>query len=133
MRTRSSSGVFHAKVPDSPPPFLVPPWRFYPSSFRIVRLRQRRGRWRSNTGGRKSSPITFDYLSKSGYEWDENAKMAVQKEQQELLMKMFALSCKLEREFRGMELAEFMAHNVMNLAIKYASRSKRLILAQRLS
>ncbi|XP_068110818.1 WD repeat and HMG-box DNA-binding protein 1 [Hyperolius riggenbachi] len=75
----------------------------------------------------------FDYLSKSGYEFDENAKAEAQKEQQELLMKMFALSCKLEREFRCMELAEFMTQNVMNLAIKYASRSKRLILAQRLS
>ncbi|KAM4690958.1 WD repeat and HMG-box DNA-binding protein 1 [Rhinophrynus dorsalis] len=74
-----------------------------------------------------------DYLSKNGYECDENAKSEAQKEQQELLMKMFALSCKLEREFRCMELAEFMTQNVMNLAIKYASRSKRLILAQRLS
>nr|DBA14710.1 TPA: hypothetical protein GDO54_005640 [Pyxicephalus adspersus] len=75
----------------------------------------------------------FHYLSRNGYECDENAKMEIQKEQQELLMKMFALSCKLEREFRCMELAEFMTQNVMNLAIKYASRSKRLILAQRLS
>ncbi|XP_053553581.1 WD repeat and HMG-box DNA-binding protein 1 [Bombina bombina] len=75
----------------------------------------------------------FDYLSKNGYEFDENAKTEAQKEQQELLMKMFALSCKLEREFRCTELAEYMAQNAINLAIKYASRSKRLILAQRLS
>ncbi|KAG8434777.1 hypothetical protein GDO86_012937, partial [Hymenochirus boettgeri] len=75
----------------------------------------------------------FDYLSKHGYECDENVKTEAQKEQQELLMKMFALSCKLEREFRCMELAELMTQNVMNLAIKYASRSKKLVLAQRLS
>uniref|UniRef100_A0A8C5Q304 WD repeat and HMG-box DNA-binding protein 1 n=1 Tax=Leptobrachium leishanense TaxID=445787 RepID=A0A8C5Q304_9ANUR len=75
----------------------------------------------------------FDYLSRNGYEHDENAKADAEKEQQELLMKMFALSCKLEREFRCVELAGLMAQNVMNLAIKYASRSKRLILAQRLS
>ncbi|XP_075700250.1 WD repeat and HMG-box DNA-binding protein 1 isoform X2 [Rhinoderma darwinii] len=74
-----------------------------------------------------------DYLAKNGYECDENVKTEAEKEQQELLMKMFALSCKLEREFRCMELAELMTPNVMNLAIKYASRSKRLILAQRLS
>ncbi|KAG9460161.1 hypothetical protein GDO78_013808, partial [Eleutherodactylus coqui] len=74
-----------------------------------------------------------DYLGKNGYECDENVKTEGEKEQQELLMKMFALSCKLEREFRCMELAELMTQNVMNLAIKYASRSKRLILAQRLS
>uniref|UniRef100_A0A6I8SBM7 WD repeat and HMG-box DNA-binding protein 1 n=1 Tax=Xenopus tropicalis TaxID=8364 RepID=A0A6I8SBM7_XENTR len=75
----------------------------------------------------------LDYLSKHGYECDENVKSEAQKMQQELLMKMFALSCKLEREFRCMELAEFMTQPVMSLAIKYASRSKRLILAQRLS
>lgn len=75
----------------------------------------------------------LDYLDKNGYECDEIVKNEAEKEQQELLMKMFALSCKLEREFRCVELAELMTHNVMNLAIKYASRSKRLILAQRLS
>ncbi|XP_043930343.1 WD repeat and HMG-box DNA-binding protein 1 isoform X2 [Protopterus annectens] len=75
----------------------------------------------------------FDYLAASGYEYDENAKDQAVKEQQELLMKMFALSCKLEREFRCVELAELMTQNVVNLAIKYASRSKRLLLAQRLN
>ncbi|OWK54297.1 WD repeat and HMG-box DNA-binding protein 1 [Lonchura striata] len=61
-----------------------------------------------------------DYLSKSGYEFDENAKNQ-------------ALSCKLERESRCVELAELMTHSVLNLAIKYASRSRRLNLAQLLS
>ncbi|NXF44715.1 WDHD1 protein, partial [Oceanites oceanicus] len=74
-----------------------------------------------------------DYLSKNGYEVDENAKSQSVKEQQELLMKLFALSCKLEREFRCVELADLMTQNVVNLAIKYASRSRRLNLAQRLS
>ncbi|NXG16290.1 WDHD1 protein, partial [Grallaria varia] len=74
-----------------------------------------------------------DYLSKNGYEFDENAKNQAVKEQQELLMKLFALSCKLEREFRCVELADLMAQNVVALAIKYASRSRRINLAQRLS
>ncbi|NXK16977.1 WDHD1 protein, partial [Arenaria interpres] len=74
-----------------------------------------------------------DYLSENGYELDENARSRSVKEQQELLMKLFALSCKLEREFRCMELADLMTQNVVNLAIKYASRSRRLNLAQRLS
>ncbi len=43
------------------------------------------------------------------------------------------LSCKLEREFRCVELAEMMTHNVVTLAIRYASRSRRMALAQRLS
>ncbi|XP_067895276.1 WD repeat and HMG-box DNA-binding protein 1 [Heterodontus francisci] len=75
----------------------------------------------------------FDYLAANSYEFDETAKHQALKEQQELLMKMFALSCKVEREFRCEELAEFMTQNVLNLAIKYASRSKRLTLAQHLS
>ncbi|XP_042655129.1 LOW QUALITY PROTEIN: WD repeat and HMG-box DNA-binding protein 1 [Tyto alba] len=74
-----------------------------------------------------------DYLSKNGYELDESAKSQSVKEQQELLMKLFALSCKLEREFRCVELADLMTQNVVNLAIKYASRSRKLNLAQRLS
>lgn len=74
-----------------------------------------------------------DYLTKNGYELDESAKSQAVKEQQELLMKLFALSCKLEREFRCVELADLMTQNVVNLAIKYASRSRRLNLAQRLS
>ncbi|KAF1497333.1 WD repeat and HMG-box DNA-binding protein 1, partial [Eudyptula minor novaehollandiae] len=74
-----------------------------------------------------------DYLAENGYVPDENAKSQSVKEQQEVLMKLFALSCKLEREFRCVELADLMTQNVVNLAIKYASRSRRLNLAQRLS
>ncbi|XP_058285785.1 WD repeat and HMG-box DNA-binding protein 1 isoform X2 [Hylobates moloch] len=75
----------------------------------------------------------LDYLAKNGYEYEENTKNQATKEQQELLMKMLALSCKLEREFRCVELADLMTQNAVNLAIKYASRSRKLILAQKLS
>ncbi|XP_044292863.1 WD repeat and HMG-box DNA-binding protein 1 isoform X2 [Varanus komodoensis] len=75
----------------------------------------------------------LDYLTQNGYEHDESAKGQATQEQQNLLMKMFALSCTLEREFRCMELAELMTQNATSLAIKYASRSRRLMLAQRLS
>ncbi|KAM9860393.1 WD repeat and HMG-box DNA-binding protein 1 [Aulostomus maculatus] len=75
----------------------------------------------------------YSFLSSSGYEIDEDGQSRSQKEQQELLMKMFALSCKLEREFRCVELAELMTQNVVTLAIRYASRSRRMALAQRLS
>lgn len=43
------------------------------------------------------------------------------------------LSCKLDREFRCVELADLMTQNVVTLAIRYASRSRRMVLAQRLS
>uniref|UniRef100_UPI0037E78FE4 WD repeat and HMG-box DNA-binding protein 1 n=1 Tax=Semicossyphus pulcher TaxID=241346 RepID=UPI0037E78FE4 len=75
----------------------------------------------------------YSFLSSSGYEIDEDGQTQSQKEQQELLMKMFALSCKLDREFRCVELAEMMTQNVVTLAIRYASRSRRMALAQRLS
>ncbi|XP_023261593.1 WD repeat and HMG-box DNA-binding protein 1 [Seriola lalandi dorsalis] len=75
----------------------------------------------------------YSFLSSSGYEIDEDGQSKSQKEQQELLMKMFALSCKLDREFRSVELAELMTQNVVTLAIRYASRSRRMALAQRLS
>ncbi|CAJ1050041.1 WD repeat and HMG-box DNA-binding protein 1 isoform X2 [Xyrichtys novacula] len=75
----------------------------------------------------------YSFLSSSGYEVDEDAQSQSEKERQELLMKMFALSCKLEREFRCVELAEMMTQNVVTLAIRYASRSRRIALAQRLS
>ncbi|XP_068434848.1 WD repeat and HMG-box DNA-binding protein 1 [Clinocottus analis] len=75
----------------------------------------------------------FSFLSSSGYEVDEDDQTRSQKEQQELLMKMFALSCKLEREFRCVELAELMTQNVVTLAVRYAARSRRMVLAQRLS
>ncbi|MCJ8737169.1 hypothetical protein PDJAM_G00020940 [Pangasius djambal] len=75
----------------------------------------------------------FGFLLSSGYETDEESQRQQEKEQQELLMKMFALSCKLEREFRCVELAEMMTQSVVTLAIRYASRSRRMLLAQRLS
>ncbi|XP_045679932.1 WD repeat and HMG-box DNA-binding protein 1 isoform X2 [Phyllostomus hastatus] len=75
----------------------------------------------------------LDYLAKNGYEYEESTKNQAMREQYELLLKMFALSCKLEREFRCVELADLMAQHVVNLAIKYATRSGKLMLAQRLS
>jgi len=49
------------------------------------------------------------------------------------VMKLFALACKSDREFRAVELCELLpdAHSV-SLAIKYAARSRRMNLANRL-
>ncbi|XP_061671824.1 WD repeat and HMG-box DNA-binding protein 1 isoform X2 [Syngnathoides biaculeatus] len=75
----------------------------------------------------------YSFLSSCGYEIDEVGQSQSEKEHQEVLMKMFALSCKMEREFRCVELAELMTQNVVSLAIQYASRSRHMALAQRLS
>ncbi|KAM6201119.1 WD repeat and HMG-box DNA-binding protein 1 [Rhynchocyon petersi] len=75
----------------------------------------------------------LDYLAKNNYEYEENIKNEAVREQEVLLIKMFALSCTVEREFRCVELADLMTQNALSLAIKYASRSRKLILAQRLN
>ncbi|XP_078001089.1 WD repeat and HMG-box DNA-binding protein 1-like [Glandiceps talaboti] len=76
----------------------------------------------------------FVYNKSQGYEIDEMAQKAAQDQLNNALMKLFALSCKTERDFRGGEIAEMMnsEHNI-SLAIKYASRMKKLSLAQYLS
>ncbi|XP_068169081.1 WD repeat and HMG-box DNA-binding protein 1 [Antennarius striatus] len=66
-------------------------------------------------------------------EEEQEERCRAEKEQQELLMKMFALSCRLQREFRCAELADLMTPSVVPLAVRYASRSRRLALAERLS
>lgn len=51
----------------------------------------------------------YSFLSASGYEIDEDGQSQSQKEQQELLMKMFAVSMKTNaRWFRGVPVASDM-------------------------
>ncbi|XP_071476243.1 WD repeat and HMG-box DNA-binding protein 1-like [Diadema antillarum] len=65
---------------------------------------------------------------------DEMARARMDREQQDNAMKLFALACRSDREFRAYDVCQFMtSHHSLSLAIKYASRSRRMILAQRLS
>ncbi|XP_070571111.1 WD repeat and HMG-box DNA-binding protein 1-like isoform X2 [Ptychodera flava] len=74
------------------------------------------------------------YNQSQGYELDKNEEKAAQQEINNALMKLFAISCKTDRDFRGGEVAEMMSsEHSISLAIKYASRMKKLSLAQYLS
>lgn len=66
-------------------------------------------------------------------ERDETSSNLAKTSQIQSIMKLFALACKSDREFRAMELCELLpdAHSV-SLAIKYAARSRRMNLANRL-
>ncbi|KAK2174448.1 hypothetical protein NP493_801g02049 [Ridgeia piscesae] len=85
--------------------------------------------WRSNLFSNH-----LDWWTTQGYEVDDTAKMNATIPQQEALMKLFALSCRTERESRAVELCRLMpTQHTVQLAIKYASRLHLLPLAQRLN
>jgi len=51
----------------------------------------------------------------------------------EILMKLFMFSCKNNREQRAFEVAGIMDTNALQLAIKYATKTRALVLAQNLN
>ena len=55
------------------------------------------------------------------------------KQSNELLMKMFILACKSNKEQRAYDISELMDSFVLQLAIKYATKSRYLQLAQHLN
>ncbi|EDV20225.1 uncharacterized protein TRIADDRAFT_32433 [Trichoplax adhaerens] len=73
------------------------------------------------------------------YLWNNNAKFMKLhdgnnvKEQNATIMKLFALACKSDREFRAAELCELLSdEHTISLAIKYAARNRRMALSQKL-
>ncbi|CAK8678263.1 unnamed protein product [Clavelina lepadiformis] len=74
-----------------------------------------------------------NYLTSRGYEPDPEGKQKSQVEVQQLLMRLFALCCKTDQEFRALEICSLMPTSAaVNLAIKYSSRIRKILLAQRL-
>eukprot|EP00112_Aurelia_sp_Birch-Aquarium-sp1_P022414 Seg631.2 transcript_id=Seg631.2/GoldUCD/mRNA.D3Y31 product="WD repeat and HMG-box DNA-binding protein 1" protein_id=Seg631.2/GoldUCD/D3Y31 len=74
-----------------------------------------------------------EYYKKKGFEEDESAINEGKTTEIQLLMKLFALSCKSDRIFRAVEICELMPNaETVNLAIQYATRMRRMNLAQRL-
>ncbi|ESP02838.1 hypothetical protein LOTGIDRAFT_110682 [Lottia gigantea] len=71
----------------------------------------------------------FSYnLPVNSYDRDD-----ILKESEGALMKLFALSAKADREHRAIEVCKLMSENTLQLAIKYASRVRKLQLAERIS
>ncbi|XP_033110580.1 WD repeat and HMG-box DNA-binding protein 1-like [Anneissia japonica] len=74
------------------------------------------------------------YAESQGYEVNELDQSEGVRDKQQVLMKMFALACKSDREYRAVEICEKMvSEHELSLAIKYASRLRRIKLAQKLS
>lgn len=72
--------------------------------------------------------------SADGCEVDESEKLKLQMFEEELLMKQFALSCKMKREFRAVEVCQMMSTSrAVQLAVKYATRIGLMQVAQRLN
>ncbi|XP_057304718.1 WD repeat and HMG-box DNA-binding protein 1-like isoform X2 [Hydractinia symbiolongicarpus] len=57
----------------------------------------------------------------------------LEKQQTQLLMQLFALSCKSDREYRAIELCKLMSLEAVGLAIQYASKMRKLGIAKRLT
>uniref|UniRef100_H2YB75 Minichromosome loss protein Mcl1 middle region domain-containing protein n=1 Tax=Ciona savignyi TaxID=51511 RepID=H2YB75_CIOSA len=75
-----------------------------------------------------------DYLNTHGYETDTGAKQKTDLLIQHTLMRLFALCCKSDQEYQAMDVCSMMPTSAsMSLAIKYASRIRKIMLAQRLS
>jgi len=74
-----------------------------------------------------------DYHKKKRIEKDEDGIEQSKTTEIQLLMKLFALSCKSDRIFRAVEICELMPNaDTVNLAIQYATKMRRMNLAQRL-
>ncbi|KAG1663728.1 WD repeat and HMG-box DNA-binding protein 1 [Nymphon striatum] len=59
----------------------------------------------------------------------------ISKLEKESLMKMFALACQVDREFRASEVASLMmaSQQLLQLAIKYATKTSKISLAERIA
>ncbi|XP_038044137.1 WD repeat and HMG-box DNA-binding protein 1-like [Patiria miniata] len=76
----------------------------------------------------------IEYGASQGYEIDEMSQAQTDREKQENIMKLFALACRTDREYRASEICQLMtSQHAVTLAIKYASRSRRMALAERLN
>ncbi|XP_064622093.1 WD repeat and HMG-box DNA-binding protein 1-like [Lineus longissimus] len=74
----------------------------------------------------------LEFGLEAGY--DEHRKGAVTVAERECLMKLFALACKTDREFRAVEICKMMPDpHTVQLAIKYASRLNLMSLAEKLN
>ncbi|XP_046632303.1 WD repeat and HMG-box DNA-binding protein 1-like isoform X3 [Daphnia pulicaria] len=72
-------------------------------------------------------------LDQTGFDVDDPRDKA-DRLSKESLMKMFALACQAEREVRAVEVAEWMpSEQLLQLAVKYATRARKRQLANRLT
>ncbi|CAL1269183.1 unnamed protein product [Larinioides sclopetarius] len=74
----------------------------------------------------------IEILLKEGFDLDSESN-AVQKKRMDILLKMFALATRSDREFRALNVAELMPNPMaVQGAIRYATQRHRIALAERL-
>ncbi|XP_055935978.1 WD repeat and HMG-box DNA-binding protein 1-like [Argiope bruennichi] len=74
----------------------------------------------------------IEILLKEGFDLDSESN-AIQKKRMDVLLKMFALATRTDREFRALNVAELMPNPVaVQGAIRYATQRHRIALAERL-
>ncbi|XP_048577414.1 WD repeat and HMG-box DNA-binding protein 1 isoform X2 [Nematostella vectensis] len=76
----------------------------------------------------------FTYCQKQGEDIEEEAEQQARTAQIQTIMRLFALACKTDREFRAAEYCELLPdQRSVSLAIKYAAGNRKMNLAQRLN
>ncbi|CAF1604661.1 unnamed protein product [Rotaria magnacalcarata] len=79
----------------------------------------------------EKSQLESDYLKIKLFNSSTDNEECLNNERQ-CLIKMFALSCKLNREYRAFEICQLMDSTALQLAIKYSTKSGKLTLAQKI-
>ncbi|CAF1268324.1 unnamed protein product [Rotaria sp. Silwood1] len=79
----------------------------------------------------EKSQLESDYLKIKLFNHSTDNEEYLNDERQ-CLIKMFALSCKSNREYRAFEICQLMDSIALQLAIKYATKSGKLTLAQKI-
>ncbi|KAK3748182.1 hypothetical protein QZH41_003257 [Actinostola sp. cb2023] len=84
----------------------------------------------------KSKLMSYSYKqgAGNGIEWDDEVAQQAETFQIQTLMKMFALACKSDREFRAFDICELLPNQrSVSLAIRYAAGIRKMNLAERLN
>jgi len=80
----------------------------------------------------EKSQLESDYLKIKFFNNSTDDEEYTNNERQ-CLIKMFALSCKSNREYRAFEICQLMDSIALQLAIKYATKSGKITLAQKIT
>ncbi|CAH1793164.1 unnamed protein product [Owenia fusiformis] len=116
-----------------PPTLPRPTVMLLPFKLPVCEVQSERGQAEENYWRSQVFSGHFDYWVSQNLYFEEPERDQAKMAEKEALMKLFALSCKADREFRALEICELMPdQKTLQLAIKYAAKSRHLQLAQRI-
>ncbi|XP_071962820.1 WD repeat and HMG-box DNA-binding protein 1-like [Antedon mediterranea] len=124
----------HCKGSTFPPTLPRPSAIILPFQISVCEIETEKGLLEEKLLKTKLFSEHHKYIESQGYETNEMNQSESVRDKQQYLMKLFALACKSDREYRAVEICEQMeSEHELSLAIKYASRLRRITLAQKLS